>query len=353
MNINYACPINHTGYGLAGSNILKELIKFNEVTLLPIGGNSIVSNKEEYDIMLSLVNKKHNCDITAPYIKVWHQFDLFDHFGKGKYYAFPFFELDKFNSYELNSMKVPDVFFVTSKWAKQILIDNNITQPIEVIPLGVDRNIFNESIEQTETQNKYTFINIGKWEIRKGHDILLKLFNAAFPKEKDVELIIIASENTSSYSSAKELDQWKNMYNQDRIKVIPGLDTQNDIAKIIAKSDCGIFPSRAEGWNLEALEVLSMGKPLIVTNYSGHTQFCNNENSYLIEITEKESAFDGKAFVGQGNWAKIDKKQFDQTVDYMRYVYKNNIKNNINGINTAKTFSWESSARIITRCISQ
>lgn len=351
MKINYGGPINHTGYGIASFNILKELSKIIDTTLLPIG-SPYVNNQEDYDFVLSLINKKQTCNISSPYIKIWHQFDLFEHFGKGNFYAFPFFELDTFNEYEKNSMRVPDHFFVTSEWAKQVLVTNGIDQEIDIIPLGVDRKIFNESIKNNkQITNTYKFINIGKWEIRKGHDILIKLFNTAFPEEKDVELILVASESTSSYSSKQELDQWKNMYNSPRITIIPGVNTQQDIAQIIANCDCGIFPSRAEGWNLEALETLSMGKPIIITNYSGHTEFCNKDNSYLVDIRNTEKAFDGKAFLGQGNWAKIDEIAFDQIIDYMRYVYKNKITTNNQGIITAKSFSWERSAKAIAGCI--
>jgi hypothetical protein len=91
---------------------------------------------------------------------------------------------------------------------------------------------------------------------------------------------------------------------------------------------------------------------VIATNYSAHTEFCNRDNSYLVDIDETEKAFDGKAFNGQGNWAKIGQKQKDQTIEYMKYVCDNRIKNNPEGIKTAKKLSWNNSANIISRCIS-
>jgi hypothetical protein len=44
MNINYAAPLNQTGYGVAGYNILKALHSLNHnLTYFPIGTPSVDS----------------------------------------------------------------------------------------------------------------------------------------------------------------------------------------------------------------------------------------------------------------------------------------------------------------------
>ena len=93
--------------------------------------------------------------------------------------------------------------------------------------------------------------------------------------------------------------------------------------------------------------MMSCGKPIITTNYSGHTEFCNTENSFLVNIEELEDAYDGKWFNGQGQWGKLDEKQEDELVDFMRYVYNNRININENGIETAKVFSWNNTVDIL------
>lgn len=348
MNITYNSPINSTGYGVASLNILKELSNLSNISLFPIGSPS-VTNQTDYDIVKSLLDTNiSNLDVKAPTIKIWHQFDLLSRIGNGLYFAYPIFELDTFNDYEKKNLKVPDHIFVSSEWAKNIVIENEIVDsPVSVVPLGVDRNIFNETIPTTRNDNKYVFLNMGKWEIRKGHDILLDLFNKAFPTETDVELWILASEKTNGYSNENELKEWKNFYASDRVKIFSGFDTQQEIAQLIANADCGIFPSRAEGWNLELLESMSMGKPVISTNFSAHTEFCDSDNCYLVNIDQKEPAYDGKAFQKQGNWAKIGTDQKDQFIEHMRNVYRNRIIFNSNGIKTSLKYSWKNSAQTI------
>ena len=354
MNINFSGPINSTGYGISSWNILKHLYTLEpNISYFPIG-QPIAENQHDHDLIVKLFNNSQIFDYHAPFIKIWHQFDLANHIGKGQYFALSFFELDTFNNMEKRHLMVPDTILVTCEWAKNVMLNNGINTNIKIIPLGVDREIFDHTKYDKTNKSIYTFMNIGKWELRKGHDILLELFKIAFPNETDVELCVLASESTNNYSSPEELQQWKSMYASDhRVKIISGVKYHSEIAEIINYGDCGIFPSRAEGWNLELLETMSMNKPVIATSYSAHTEFCNNNNSYLVDIDNLEKAFDGKAFIGQGNWAKIDQKQKDQIIDYMRYCYKNKINTNTEGVETAKKYTWANSSKILLRCIQE
>lgn len=351
MSINLYCPINSTGYGIASTNILKALIPKTPLSFFAIGQPN-VNSQEDYDLISSLLLKQENFDANATCLKIWHQFDLAERVGRGKYFAYPFFELDTFSDREKKHLSIPDGIFVSSQWAKDVISQNNIKTPTHIVPLGVNTNIFNQSLFEKPSHNKYVFLNIGKWEVRKGHDVLVDIFLKAFPNEEDVELWVVASEHTNSYSSKEQLQEWKNKYSVDkRIKISTGVSSQLELAHIISQASCGIFMSRAEGWNLELLECMAMNKPTIATNYTAHTEFCNKNNCYLVDIQEKEKAFDGKAFVGQGSWGKIGQKQIDECIDHMRFVYKNRIENNNEGLKTAQYFSWNNSADQILRCI--
>jgi hypothetical protein len=70
----------------------------------------------------------------------------------------------------------------------------------------------------------------------------------------------------------------------------------------------------------------------------------------LIEVDELELAFDSHGwFRGQGEWAKMGKKQIDQLVEYMRTIHKlkqaNQLPMNHSGIDTAKRFSWSATVK--------
>lgn len=357
MKINYYSPIGYTGYGVAGLNYLKCLIeKKHEPCLFLIGNQIHADNENDYKLSFEAMQQQESYDKSAPCLKIWHQFDLGSRIGTGKYFAFPFFEITKLSSKEIHHLNSVDEIIVSSEWAKKVLEQNNIKQKIHIVPLGVDKSLFNHTIKSDMKPNdKFIFMNVGKWEVRKGHDVLIELFNEAFSKEDDVELWIAASSSELAFP-ATELQQWHSLYTQgplkDKIKIFPRLNTQEEVAKLLAYADCGIFPSRAEGWNLELLEMMAMNKPVITTNYSAHTEFCDENNSFLVDINELEDAYDGKYFFGTGKWAKIDKKQREQFIEYMRHVYKNKINTNENGLKTADKFNWSSATDTLLRCIS-
>ena len=240
--------------------------------------------------------------------------------------------------------------FVTSEWAKQVLINNGIKTKIKTTPLGVDLSIFDYKKYPKKHNDKYVFLNLGKWEIRKGHDILVDMFEMAFPNDF-AELWIMSAEHTNGYSSKEEIDQWHKLYSRPNIKIIPSVKDHSGIAELISQADCCIFPSRAEGWNMELLESMAMNKPIIATDYSAHTEFCNQDNCFLIPIDEVEPAHDGKAFRGQGNWAKIGTKQMGMCIDYMRYLCSQRISANPNGLKTAEKLSWQHTASLIHKYI--
>lgn len=349
--LNLMCPVTpHTGYGITSFSIFEHLLKSgHKIHLFPLGSPQVQSEEQKTLVVEAINSANLSYSKNNPCLKIWHQYDLAARIGSSKYGALVFFEVDKMSNIEINSMNNTDCVFVASDWGKKILEDNGITVPIIVSPLAVDTNIFSP-ITPEETHDTYRFINIGKWEIRKGHDFLIDAFDAAFTEEDNVELWMM---NHNPFLNEQQHARWHNLYLssklKNKIKFINRVDKHADVAKIIAQTDCGIFPARAEGWNNEILEVMAMDKPVIATNYSAHTEYCNKENTFLIDIDRLCIAKDDHFFKqGIGQWASLDHRQMEQTVEYMRYVYKNNIRNNIAGLQTAQKYTWFNTAKIIS-----
>ena len=349
--INLLSPINQLGYGITGLNITKSLNSMTDVALWCIGQPQ-VATEEDANIIRRCLSRAQFFDPNAPCIKIWHQHDMAQFVGRGKRIGFPIFELDKFNDLEKHNLNSLDCIFVCSLWAKNIILNHINIDPnlVHVIPLGVDLSIFEPTEQLPSPITK--FYNCGKWEIRKGHDILVEIFNQAFEPNDNVELILMCD---NPFYSEGETKEWINLYKKsklgNKVSIIPRQSSQKEVYNIMKECHCGVFPSRAEGWNLELLEMMACGKQIITTNYSAHTEFCTTENSFLAPIKETETAYDGKWFHGQGNWAKIDSSAIEYMIESMRLIHKlqleNNLKVNMCGIETAKKFTWTNSARKI------
>lgn len=355
--INIIAPINLLGYGVTGLNIVKYLSNIMPVSLWPLGPMQVY-NHEDIDIITQALECAKIFDTQAPCVKIWHQNDMAQFVGKGERIGFPIFELNQFNNVEKHHLESLDRIFVCSHWAKDVILNCiNINENlVHVVPLGVDTNIFKPS-QININNNKTIFFNCGKWEIRKGHDIIYDIFEQAFKNDDEVELWMMTN---NPFLSPEEDKNWKNLYLNrklgHKIKFIDRVATHEEVYNIMKQVDCGIFPSRAEGWNLELLEMLACGRHVITTNYSAHTEFCNSENSYLVDINQKELAYDGKWFHGHcGEWAKISIDQIKEFAQHMRHVHEKKKQNqlyiNNNGVKTANSFSWSSSASTIKKIL--
>lgn len=345
MNLSINCPINNLGYGCAGINITTSLAKKGvNVSLFPIGNPE--AHPRHHSILKQCIENSQEFDPNAPCIKIWHQNDLAMFVGKGRHIGFPIFELDNFTKLEKHHLKSCDHLYVCSHWAQNI-IREKVGVDASVIPLGVDNTIFQPKLSKRKPT---VFLNMGKWEKRKGHDILIQAFNKVFSNVDNVELWMMCN---NPFLTETQQKQWEDLYRGEKVRILPKVETDTQVAEIMQQADCGVFPSRAEGWNLEISEILSCGKQVITTNYSGHTEYCTHENSHLINIRNKCFAYDGIWFHNQGHWADFDGLAMEQLMEYMWKVHQDKQSGNLilnqGGVETSNRFSWDNTAQTIIR----
>ena len=352
-NLNIMTPINDLGYGVAGKNICKAMSSIGyKVSLFPISQPNF-SSQEEADTFGPMLRQSQTFDKNAPCLKVWHEFSMAERIGKGRMLGFPFFEINKFDSQRKHHLSSCDDVLVASKWAQEIVNNEVPSAKTHVVPLGVDTNLF-KSAEKKLNKDKFVFFNCGKWEKRKGHDILLLLFQEAFKNENDVELWMMCE---NPFLPPQEAAKWTSAYASDpRVRLIPRVNTQQDMVPILQNVDCGVFPSRAEGWNLEILELMSMGKHIIATDYSAHTEYCTDNNSMLATPYKNEPAVDGIWFKGEAEWASLEGIE-GLLAGYMRDAYSKwkdgSLVQNIDGIETAEKYTWTACANRIKEVLDE
>lgn len=358
MNINLRGPMStFLGYGHCCFNIAKALDKLgHNIAYFPIGTPQLTSGLQtDYDLVSKWLRAAETFDYLAPCLNVWHENQTATHIGYGPHNYLAFFESDTLDHVRKHQMGFPDRIIAPSKWAKEVLEKNGITKQIVVVPMGVDPDVYNTNPIPKSADEPTKFLCIGKKEVRKGHDILIEAFNAAFEPEDDVQLIMLWA---NPFLSEPEGLQWDSLYKQSKLGPVVRLhnSTKSDAEylKILKDADCCVFPSRSEGFGMPILQSICLGKPVITTNYSAMTEFCTNSNSMLIEVDELEAAYDGKWFHGTGSWAKYGKSQMDQLVAYLRLVHKANMEGRLNSVvgknflgecdKTRQAFSWEQTA---------
>jgi len=348
---SFIAPYCRTGYGVVGAHLLREFTQLGvPVAYFPLGNvdRSIVKN----DQLSAAMARQGAFDDAAPSVRLSQQFDLALHVGRGPRIGFPIFELDSFNASERHHLERQDRLLVTCEWARTVLLENGIWRtPIDIVPLGVDRTVFNEQVTPAAKRGRDTvFMSVGKLEARKGQRELLRAFEAAFSPKDTVQLVLICH---NAFVDAARLDEmlapFKRSSMASRITLVTKpLPHQKDLAAAMAIADCAVFPARAEGWNLEALEMLAMGKHVIASACTAHTAFLNAGNAKLVAIDALEESVLGEHY---GRWAAWGDPQHDQLVQHLRDVHAEHQRGalalNQSGVETSKQFSWTASARAL------
>lgn len=350
MFVNLITPVNPLGYGVVGFNVLSALMnKGHNVSLFALGDVQWESNPDAIEKIKKAANNGQFFDPDAPSIRIWHQHDMAMFPGRGPRIGWPIFELDEFTDKEYHHLSSVDRLIVCSNWAKKVIEKAGIEKQVDVVPLGIDPSVF--FVDEHARKNRpwwnaesTVFVNAGKWEVRKGHNELIEAFCKAFTPDDNVELRML---NENPFIGL-ENENWKIKYINSpmggKITILPRVDSQAELRNLFNQADFGVFPSHAEGWNLEPLELMACGTPSIVTNYSGHTEFCNSSNSLLLEPSGMEKAQDGKWFHGQGNWCSYS---VDDLVDLLRAAHKMKQEDELayaslqdEAIKTASKFTW-------------
>lgn len=191
--------------------------------------------------------------------------------------AFPQKYVQDFNSYL-------DGITVTSEYVRKTLIDNGVNLPVYVTGVGADHVLKVEPQEYNSYIGKgFKFLHISSCFPRKGIDILLKAYTTAFTDKNDVSLIIKTFRNIHN-DVENQIQRIKNekRHCPEIILINKDLDDRF-IVDLYKKCNVLVAPSRGEGFGLPMAEAMLFDIPVITTAYGGQTDFCKEDNSWLID----------------------------------------------------------------------
>ena len=125
--------------------------------------------------------------------------------------------------------------------------------------------------------------DLGSSYYRKNPEAVVKAFAQALGSEPDARLVFKVQ---GASQHADKLDAIRSLAAElsitDRFTVISSYLPQRDLYGLTNACDVYISLHRGEGFGLGIAEAMSLGKPVIITNYSGPTEFCTSGNSILI-----------------------------------------------------------------------
>lgn len=153
---------------------------------------------------------------------------------------------------------------------------------------------------------------------RKNPYATIRAFRAAFkPESKSVGLVI-----KSKNLPPAELERLKSVIEgDDRIKLLIKDWTRDEVTALENLCDAYVSLHRCEGFGLGPAEMMVMGKPVIVTNYSGNLDFTREDNSLLVDCELVPVGEGEYMFYEAGQmWAEPD---VEHAASHMRTVVAN------------------------------
>lgn len=284
-SIYFALPTGtNYGWGLCGSYLRKELQ--GRIHLI----DPVVSDPQNSEKRVSGV-----CfhALEGPSLKPWIPLKADRNIG------YVFFENDLTQDSLMNSREL-DLVLAGSSWCRDRLKDQGI-QHSDLLIQGIDPELF-YPLPIKENEEEFIIFSGGKFEYRKGQDLVLAAFKVLSEKYPHFRLINAwenqweASTRTMCFSNKIEFidvsKNWqekmhalyvRNGIDPAKIKTCPLLPNHK-MRSIYARTDLGLFPNRCEGGtNLVLMEYMACAKPVVASFSSGHQDILTDQNSYRVQ----------------------------------------------------------------------
>ncbi|MHC4944357.1 MAG: glycosyltransferase family 4 protein [Planctomycetota bacterium] len=258
--------------------------------------------------------------------------------GMTAYVGYTVFETDSIPEPWVDACNAMDAIWVPSHFNVETFSRAGVMrEKLHVIPHGFDPQEYRAGETgplQIGQRRGFNFLSIFEWTYRKGWDVLVKAYLDEFSQEEDVRLILRAYQGGGVIGEKKKsvIEQLSDYItelghdpeNIPEIEFIDYMVPSELMPSLYKAADCFVMPTRGEGWGIPFTESMLMEVPVIATRWSGHLEFMNDENSYLIDVDEtvpvdEEQVKDSPFYAGH-RWANPSK---EHTRRLMRHVFEN------------------------------
>jgi glycosyltransferase involved in cell wall biosynthesis len=217
-----------------------------------------------------------------------------------------------------------DGVLVPSQYSRRAIRNSGVRLPIAVIGHGIDHSVEMPRMIGDRAKRgpvthalPYTFLHISSGLARKGIEELITAYCLAFSSRDPVLLVIKTFDNPTN-----TIDSWvarltNGAKHSPAIQVISEELDQQQMDFLYQVADALVLPSRGEGFNLPAAEGMARGLPVLVTRHSGHLDFCDDENSFLIDCVYDFS--DSHLKIPNSFWAR---PTIEHLVHAMKTAYR-------------------------------
>ena len=180
-----------------------------------------------------------------------------------------------------------DLVTVTSAYVAKILRDNGVHVPIHVVGNAVDHILAERAAPPVarDASGVFRFLHVSSGFPRKGLDVLLAAWGAAFTRRDAVALVIKTFPNIHNRVEAELAEFRAGHPDAAPITLINAELDPAAMSDLYDRADALVCPSRGEGFGLPLAEAMALGKPVITTAYGGQSDFCTADTAWLCDYS--------------------------------------------------------------------
>lgn len=365
INIRAIAPVlDPTGYGENARNLLLSLYRMNEfnIGVNPYSASSVPENLGDEDrLHLARMTNNHlvNPDVGISFL-IAPQFNKSAKVNIG----YSAFETDRIPYNWVNHCNQMDAICVPSDHNKDSFVKSGVdSSRVHVVPHApsYSKDYIAEPIEYL--MDKKNFLVCGSIDHRKGVDIAIKAFIEIFDTHniKDVRLIIKTNLGYNRSLLDSYLDNIRSQLgtNGPEIMLISHNLDKHTLARLYKSCEALLLPSRGEGWGLTGSDAVSLGVPVVTTDWSGPKMYIKDDSmGYLIKykmdpVSKMEWNPQYEIAQAEGHlWAKPDVYHL---IDILDDIYHNPnkaiMKASLAKENLYNTYNWSKSAKLLANII--
>lgn len=205
------------------------------------------------------------------------------------------FESDRLDDAWVDTFNRFSQVWVTSSFNAEVFARCGVVpSKLVVVPNAIDTAVFDPCrYRRTDMPGAdgFRFLSVFDFTPRKGWDILLHSYVREFAPDEDVCLVLKVTNTDRSADPMARIRAFLDEHDYRRtppIKLVHAHLADHAMAQLYANCDAFVLPSRGEGFGRPYLEALVMGLPAIATRWSGHLDFLDDDNGFLIDVEDTE-----------------------------------------------------------------
>ena len=343
---------NNYGWGVCSRYLIRELSRLTDCRVLNAADGSTTNGGLEGRLFQALTGV-----------------DFFPMFPKARgrrNYGYTFFE-NELTRHSIENAKTYDLVLAGSSWCRDRLFERGI-ENCEVLIQGIDPQLYQPRDEEPDAE-RFIIFSGGKFELRKGQDLVLRAFKVLQDKYPDIWLVncwynlwpesLHLMKHSRHIRFEAQDGPWQTL--MQRTYALNGLDASRIVTcdlmssellpELYHRSHIGVFPNRCEGGtNLVLMEYMACGKPVIATNGSGHRDIVTKDNALMLnDLSEYRVVGADNALI-----ARWQEPSLDELIARLEWAYQHREAIRTLGRRAGedlKGYTWETCARRLLNII--